>query len=47
MSSLLTDLRRVNFYETFEKKINEKRAQLKESGKVFLSLHYITIAVII
>ncbi|KAK6156817.1 hypothetical protein DH2020_011065 [Rehmannia glutinosa] len=31
--SNLRDLRRVNFYETFEKKINEKRALLKESGR--------------
>ncbi|CAA0838154.1 Copper-transporting ATPase PAA1- chloroplastic [Striga hermonthica] len=27
------NLRRVNFYETFEKKINEKRALLRESGR--------------
>ncbi|KAI3445732.1 hypothetical protein Pfo_002397 [Paulownia fortunei] len=31
--SNLRDLSRVNFYETFEKKINEKRALLKESGR--------------
>ncbi|KAL0422379.1 UNVERIFIED_CONTAM: Copper-transporting ATPase PAA1, chloroplastic [Sesamum latifolium] len=30
---LLHDLRRVNFYETFEKKINEKQKLLKESGR--------------
>ncbi|KAL6517640.1 Polyamine N-acetyltransferase 1 [Orobanche minor] len=29
----LHDLRTVNFYETFEKKINEKRALLRESGR--------------
>ncbi|GER30059.1 copper-transporting atpase paa1 [Striga asiatica] len=32
-SSFFSDLRRVNFYETFEKKINEKRALLRESGR--------------
>ncbi|XP_011087884.1 copper-transporting ATPase PAA1, chloroplastic [Sesamum indicum] len=31
--SNLRDLRRVNFYETFEKKINEKHKLLKESGR--------------
>ncbi|XP_073118551.1 copper-transporting ATPase PAA1, chloroplastic [Henckelia pumila] len=31
--SNLRDLRRVNFYEMFEKKINEKHAQLKKSGR--------------
>lgn len=39
--SLFADLRRTNFYETFEKKINEKRALLKESGKFFLALCYL------
>ncbi|KAK4438189.1 Copper-transporting ATPase PAA1, chloroplastic [Sesamum alatum] len=32
-SSLFADLRRVNFYERFEKKINEKHKLLKESGR--------------
>ncbi|KAL8060989.1 hypothetical protein ABFS82_02G059800 [Erythranthe guttata] len=31
--SNLRDLRRVNFYENFEKKINEKRELLKKSGR--------------
>ncbi|PIN00183.1 Cation transport ATPase [Handroanthus impetiginosus] len=31
--SNLRDLRRVNFYERFEKKINERHALLKESGR--------------
>lgn len=32
-TSNLRDSRRVNIYETFEKKINEKRALLRESGR--------------
>ncbi|XP_042010152.1 copper-transporting ATPase PAA1, chloroplastic-like [Salvia splendens] len=31
--SNLRDLRRMNFHETFEKKMNEKHAMLKESGR--------------
>lgn len=38
--SLFADSRRVNIYETFEKKINEKHALLRKSGRL-LSCPYI------